>query len=979
MDILVDQESYTHHQRDQDDHSLKMKTSIPQITGEQRVVELPQRSEPRKLENISNNQVPVQTRESAYVTKRSLPKRSRNITYSDYLPRPFARRPDLGDYEPWEVGIQQMNPEDIETRKKLEKSRTPRSSYASQEACLDALKNQTENLLRIPLNPSTSGPVSSDGFPLGVEAAKNAYDQGLLSTATVHRDCLPPALLFPKIASSLGTATDSASLSPSDRISFESGTSPLSPQQQAETDGPSLLVKRRNPSEQQQLKRLNQAPLSAIYEESTSPRCECTCGLCSGTTNGRGIVWFHLCPRYTAMAREKGIKYEPYEGRIILHHAPGKESVGLIIEGPMEDRLVPAGVMQPVIEEIDASGQVKIPRPPKLDLRSMHSASSRSNRPVTRTTSFNVLPLIAGPNLKQPISPAQVFQLSSSDALSSEHCAKEGASDGAPTAMQNSNKRAERRPTVALSPSQRSVHPALREGGVETQKWSRAPTRSQSVASIQENVQQRPRSAISESAERPTRVDSLGAPTDPGLVELSDRYLIDQRLTTGRAPQQELARQWTKTVSSSCVVSPSAGHQRMPSVFLAPSTPSTASFQRSSTSSYGEIQQPLAHDHQSKETELIGKVLERQSTDPFRSLEDSIANTDYDKNEPNFTPESYHTAPGSHNEQSPSVTLPQTAHANQTSTSCYSNNSRRRNSPFPQAYGYLQSQASKHSSAQSFTNLNQQRDIDVPTSPSLLNGNPFTTVDRRTPERTRGSVYDEQYTFLDPPRTSTIHSHDPMLTAGSAKAHSSKNLTPTQAHNKRASTHSKLAIPNSPDTASSNPRHKRHASDDNAGLGITTNFPVTATPHRRSFMCPWTHDPVILKASTCHETIKPLPPPPPPNNDPQIAKEELESFISTQNAIRAPNEGLRRSLYVQQNLCTHPKLQSKLGLHMEAQEGRSPSMTMNEVLAVGEKGKREGRLKEVVKKGSRRFRVGLRERMKAGWRVRGEEWLDDDD
>ncbi|KAL9591645.1 MAG: hypothetical protein Q9179_007511, partial [Wetmoreana sp. 5 TL-2023] len=655
------------------------------------------------------------------------------------------------------------------------------------------------------------------------------------------------------------------------------------------------------------------------------------------------------------MAREKGIKYEPYEGRVILHHAPGKESVGLIIEGPMEDRFVPAGVMQPVIEETNASGQATIPRFPKLDLRSMHSASGRSNKPVTRTTSSNMLPIMAEADLEQPISPTQVSQPSSPDALSSEHCAKEGASDQALMATQNSNKRAERCPTVARSPSQRSVHPALREGGVEPQEWSRAPTRSQSVASIQGNVQQRPRSAISGSAdvslisskfsaERPTRVDSLGAPTDPGPVESSNRYLIDQCLTPGRVPQQELARQWTKTVSSSCVVSPSAGHQRMPSVFLAPSTPSTASFQRSSTSSYGRTQ-PLAYDHQSKEAEFIGKALQRQSTDPFRSSEDSIANTDYDKNDLDFTPESYHTAPGSHNEQSPSVTLPQTAHANQISTSCYSSNSRRRNSPFPQAHGYLQSQASKHSFAQSSTNLNQQREIAVPSSPSLLNGNPFDTVDPKTPERMRGPVYDERYTILDSPRTNSVYSHDPVLTAASTRVHSIKNSTPTQAHSKRASsTHSSLAIPNSPGAPSLTPKHNRRASDHNVGLGITTTFPVTTPLHRQSFMCPWTHDPVILKANNCHEAMKPLPRPP-PINDPYSANGELESFISTQNTLRAPNEGLRRSLYVQQNLCTHPKLQSKLGLHMEAQEGRgpgSPSMTMNEVLEAGERGKREG-------------------------------------
>lgn len=671
-------------------------------------------------------------------------------------------------YEPWKIEVRQSNSARIQDGQRPDESWVSQNNHGSQEAILNTLKHETDNLLRTPLSPRSLEPVSEDGYSLSVEAAKTAYDQGWLSTGSFHRDCLPPALLCSKIRSSSGGTTGASNSSTSEITSFEDGTLPPPNQQgKDDTDTPIIAVKRRNMSEKDQLRRLNQAPLSAIYEESTGPQPECTCGLCSGMDNRRGIVWFHLCPRYRTMAQEKGFRYESYEGRVLLHHSPDRESVGLIIEGPMEDRYVPAPTNHPVAGT-PASEAVSDSQTGKVATRPIHTATGRSPRPVPRTTSSKVLHSIPGLALRRPILPAtQISYLSSFNTLSP---GKEADRYVAQTATQTLTEDVDLHSACVRSDSQQSLHPALRNAAELPKEWSRAPTRSQSLASIQDPVRQGSQYASSEDilsysdfpGKHPVRRDSLGALTHLGLADASGESFWNQNPTPRSVPQHKATRQSDTSTASSSILSPSIGHRQKPSVFLAPSTPSTASFQRSSISSYDETL-PLTHVFQLREAGIIASAQEHQAIDPFQSSEDSVTSTDNDQ-DGDFTPLSYHTAPASHDERSPLPSAPAAVHINQPWTDNPQSKNIGLGSPFVQPQRYLRSQASKHSFAQSFTNLNVQRNSVATSSASLLNSNPFDTIDLTNQEPIEDAGYDAQYTLPDTHRNSSIYPNDPLLT-----------------------------------------------------------------------------------------------------------------------------------------------------------------------------------------------------------------------
>ncbi|KAL8642808.1 MAG: hypothetical protein Q9228_000548 [Teloschistes exilis] len=848
----------------------------------------------------------------------------------------------------------------------------------SQQAIMDALEQQTEELLCS--SPQSHNRAAS--LP-GVEAAKKQYDQGLLSTKTFHRDCLPPALLCSRIVSSSKSSPDTRCPTITQVV-----TPPLSPtsldQHKAfKVDGSSLIVKRRNASEQQQARRNNQQPLSAIYEEPAGLQPSCACDLCSDVSSGRGIVWFHLCPRYAAMAREKGIRYEPYEGRVILHHGPNKESVGLIIEGPMEDRFLPAGTGKPTARAM-MEGYLQSP---VSETQSAPSATNHSVGLSSRTASSKALQTIPMDALDRSTTP--VSQSMSTNSFSSEagldsdsaQRSREDGEAGLPLLPPQDSSLSE----PGLQPSQTHIHPAFRNGGAGPQEWSRPPTKSQSLASFRQHLRGRHQSVVSEGVcvsvdytkllkDRPIRIDSLGAPAYSTLSGSPDACSIHSPTAPSAPRHVSMASQST---GSSSFLLPSAGHQRVPSTFLAPSTPSTASFLRSSTSSYDSILPP-AHLYQLRQAEIIAEPDEIQRLDSFRSSEDSICNILGHAAEPSFSPESYHTASASHGKQSPRVYSPPTVLTTPTSASVFPSKDLTQEPPLSSSHGYLRPQASKHSFAQSFTNPQPQTNRGPLSRSSPLSADPLANAESTASSGGGKNVdHEDRYSSGETPGSNSVYSNDPLLAANLITAHD-------------------ISISNS--FGEDNDR----ASEQPSGLGITSTSNPTSS-RRQTIVYPFTNDRIIPKPSPRFPQRsmmmqKPLLPDLPRTSSAAGMTDELELYVTrVHSPAQRPNDRLRTSLYVQQNLCTHPKLQSTLGVNLTGSPswspnaGSSPSMTMNEVLVGSAAGKekrfggmivgREG-LKGVVKKGSRRVMEGgtmLKEKVKSSWRTRAEDFLDLDD
>ncbi|KAL8688900.1 MAG: hypothetical protein Q9224_004770, partial [Gallowayella concinna] len=640
----------------------------------------------------------------------------------------------------------------------------------SQKALLDTLKEETENHLRAPLTPVSSEFISEDGFPLNVEVAKDAYGQGMLSTGTFYRDCLPSALSILKSPLLSSQTIEDHLLSNEVTESSLSGLSPPLGRDQAENDASRSVAKRRNLSHEAQLRRADQAPLSAIYEEPTASQHACGCGLCSDSEGGRGIVWFHLCPRFVAMARENGVIYEPCEGRIIMHHGADRSSVGLIIEGPMEDRFIPASTPHQV-PETPSSEEVKSPKPGKFELRSMHSATNRSVRTLPRTTSgprLHQLPPISTPALQRPISPGtQVMHPKSLIPRSSTYRLEDEKSELARKVAHISKGAVERSPAIASQDSAGKIHPALRTDLVLPEEWTNPPSRSESRASAGEDILEHPptpslgsprrRSSIYSdfSGERPARSDSLGALAHRGLAEKSGSC-VDDTPNTGGPQKHAHARQLTSSSISGPLLSPSAGHQRIPSVFLEPSTPSTASFQRSSISSYGDPLPPQTN--RKKEARL---------SSPFQAPDSWYA---YDPADDDFSPQlSYHTAPDSHYAHSPPPSTTQTGYTSVPSLDRVRSPSPPENSPFFESQGYRRYQASDHSIAQTFDSFQLQREDTITSTTNLLSGNAFDSAETMT-QRDAGhlqghenTAYDRLYLIDDPHDRRSNDSANPLL------------------------------------------------------------------------------------------------------------------------------------------------------------------------------------------------------------------------
>ena len=825
---------------------------------------------------------------------------------------------------------------------------------------LDALHQETEDLLRTPLTAMSSKTVSEHGFPLGVEVARTAYDRGLLSTGAFYRDCLPPALSVPRTPSSVERIAEIRDNGTGAYQPSRCNLSPSPGRRQAELRESKPVVKRRNISHDAQIKRIDQAPLSAIYEEPAGSQHACTCGLCSESESGRGIVWFHLCPRYAATARENRVTYEPCEGRIIMHHGPDRSSVGLIIEGPMEERFVPAANRSFPSLEVTEPDTVKSPKPGKLDVRAMHSATGHPAKSIPRSTSgpkIQQLPPISTPALQRPISPAtQVSHPTSLNPLYSVRCPKEENNDCARDTNQTFRAILEQLPAAPSTNPQDNIHPAFRTEATLPVDLSGSPSEQQSHSSTPyENVQcfqtpdpedlRRTSNYSNSSGERPARSDSLGALSYRRPCE-EGRSSIDELPKTGRAPTHGRARHMALSSSTASILSPFASHERTPSVFLSPSTPSTASFLRSSTSSYGDPLLPQIHELEGATTPADTK--ERALASPFQPRRHSISHAaDADP----FSPQDlYYTAPNSHYAYSPPLETPQTPHTSISSLDRLRSHNPQQNSPFFENQAYLRYQTSEHSFAQTLDSLQIQQDDGITSSTNLLNGHAFNNLDSRSDisgwrNEEGDAEFDRLYIKDGDNDHQSNHSEDPLDTIGATEAHCTNIVTSR-----------KKPI-------------QQHTVD--AGLGISNSTPTLHQP-----------------------SPKPRSPLPRPGSN--ATNEELETYISnkTTPTHARRTEPLRRSLVVQQNLCSHTKLQHMLGIDSSPgsssrtgahrsrsprQNTQSPAMTVNEVFSPM---KKENERLGFVKKGNLLFRekrTNLTGKVKAGWKVRAEDWLDDDD
>ncbi|KAL8937722.1 MAG: hypothetical protein Q9211_003535, partial [Gyalolechia sp. 1 TL-2023] len=645
---------------------------------------------------------------------------------------------------------------------KTDRSLARRDDDQSQEGLLKAITYETEDLLRTPLTALSSDLISEAGFPSGVERARTEYAQGLLSTGTFFRDCLPPALLRCK------KNTESHGLEPSRK-------SLSVPQQckQYQNDGLNAVVRPRNLSKEEQFKRINQAPLSAIYEESDpwpDPQGECPCNVCKNRINGQRIVWFHLCPRYKALALQNGIKYEPYEGRVIMHHGHDRSSLGLIIEGPMEDRFVPA--VEPSAEPTTTVPKpAKAPKPGKHDRPSLHSAGGCEMKITPSTNSSSKLPPVSTPALQRPISPTTVSQPSSLIPLPTILCPKATKSKGD-----------NRPPCTGVIDSQENIHPAFRVGEVLPEEWTTPPTRSQSAASTRDDSPQRPHSIRSEkvrlsvgasedSGELPARTDSLGAPTHPDIFQPSDKHHVHQHVAHDLPIEQTPASAIADYAFSPPLLSPSAGHERTPSEYLCPSTPSTTSNQRSSASSDGDSSPPNLCQERGAAAAVTPKA-----GDDAPSTKDPLEHNDHQQGQQPVTPQpSYYTAPSSALASSCCLPTPATAHATSSSPEGLCRNNPSPKPSYFRSRGYHRSQVSQQSATRSLNSLPFQRNSGFTSSTTLLNGSAFKIADETSCSeaeegRHRSSERHSQNGLLDWRNKRNIFTKDSLVTAGAAQS-----------------------------------------------------------------------------------------------------------------------------------------------------------------------------------------------------------------
>ncbi|KAI4199344.1 MAG: hypothetical protein LQ346_002581 [Caloplaca aetnensis] len=910
------------------------------------------------------------------------------------------------------------------TRQGIRRHIVERSTSPAQEGLLIALNDQTDDLLRTPMTPSPSDLVDADGFPPSVGKATKDINQGLFSDGTLFRDCLVPKLVLPKLRSLPGKGREVHDFGIVLPASSEHVPTNLQqPDQPAHVkqDGPSPMVKPRDLSHEQQNWRLQQAPLSAIYEECGPPagvQHGCACQGCKEMPESKGIIWFHLCERYKAVAQENGITYEPYEGRLVLHHSHGRSSVGLITEGPFEDRFVPAVTAAlPVAERsiLSTSKRVRAPRPPRLELQSLHSAAGRTAKAAPQSKDSSKPASVPTPALQRPISPTRVSRPAPLNQLPTVYCPEsargrstvttteckkiakfsvsatlehqedteancgstvnDGAIDGGIDTRGANN---------GASNTGSDVHPALRLGYVQPTQWTTPPTRSQSRASFREGSPQPSRSgrfngarlsvgSSNISGERPARIDSLGAPTNPGTAEPGISSRVHEQPKMDSPFKSQFARHIAAFAAPLPLVSPSAAHEHTPSEYLCPSTPSTSSHDDLATLYTHAGEDPMG-------TALKQKINVRG---PFQSSDLADSTSGFLQSPSPFSPQSYRTAPRSQGEAS--TLLPARLEARIASSSAIrrlSSNDPREGAPSFQTRAYHQPQASKHSIAQSLPyidSLHFQRHSGRVSGTTLLNDTAFDSTDETSPE----NANEGQPPVPDHERHDSYHVHvdgrnvasiDPLLIAGAAEARRA-GILESYTHCNDASPLQTIGATEAhctdKVTSLMNAQHPSRRASVPLGQGIA-NSSLTCAARTNNDVSPYT--------SSASSSI----------NDP---KPYLSSFSPAHRTQLPPG----RFNMIDQNISSHyDKLQAWLGIDASTTSASSvspspvnplkklQSMGMLDLLAADGKlvRKEGGVMKQVVKKGSQRFKEGREKfvgKMKKGLKVRPDDWLDSDD
>ncbi|KAL8711369.1 MAG: hypothetical protein Q9220_004266 [cf. Caloplaca sp. 1 TL-2023] len=634
------------------------------------------------------------------------------------------------------------------------------------------------------------------------------------------------------------------------------------------------------------------------------------------------------------LPHENGFQYEPYEGRAIMHYGAEKVSLGLIIEDPMEERFLPPdSPRSPTETAIIDRAQMTNPQAAKANFGSLYSATGQSCPAFSESVNIPVLPPVSTPGLQRPISPATSVSRRSTLHLPSSTAGHKGAiSNPAKASVQPSKTGAGSFPVLAPSKdSQLDLHPAFRATSVLPQAWSKVPIRSQSIASFKDEVAGHSHSFHSRNTSfpselsgtygnRPVRKDSLGAPTLPERVDGSEKDLRSHFTSSIESGRTDAGRTHARSGSWTSYLSPSTGHEHTPSVFLCDSTPSTVSFHRTSTSSYGDAS-PQHLDR--KREEAVVKKQDNESITSFQSEHDhDISGHSASNEDPLSSCLSYYTAAGSASELS--QPLPVSESARVTPTTSFGgprNNSRVRHSSFFPKKGHHRSPASDFSRCKTLHDLPLGPSIDN-SSHASLNGNAFETADTTMHDGAEyAHVYDaeeERYQF-----SNHFHGGDRIDAIAS-----------------------------------------KEVFDQEDGTRKASGIRSIASIHKRLPSLP-----SFRKTST-------------------LARADSDSNPSTSSSTssaRQPMQQLRRHLLVQQNLCSHIKLQSILGVPLEKTKALTTDKKHLFPSTVSSKKRQEkpaSPVLGVVRKESQKFWEGganLVERMKAGWRVRQEDWLDSDD
>ncbi|KAL8761750.1 MAG: hypothetical protein Q9184_002149 [Pyrenodesmia sp. 2 TL-2023] len=931
---------------------------------------------------------------------------------------------------PQASALRESSVESSSARKGVEGQMMGKSTRYAQEGLLIALKDQTNDLLRTPMTPSPSNLVDADGFPPGVGKATNEISQGLFSDGTLFRDCRVPDLVLPKLRPPPSKERDTCDL----RIMLPTSSQYVAtdlqqPDQPEHTKEEGLLtsVRQREVFEEQQFRRLNQAPLSAIYEESgPSARAQhgCACQGCKDMPEGKAIIWFHLCERYKAVAHEKGIKYEPYEGRLVLHHSNGRSSIGLITEGPFEDRFVPAGTVFPPEAEISAPAtpkRVRAPRPPRLELQSLHSGAGHTAKPAYQTSGPSKPAHVSTPALQRPISPTRVSRPSPLNQLPTLYCpesakgkltATTAATAMAPEHTENVQSSfsavledEERRgantgatvdtgantggtnaggASTGASNTELGIHPALRIGYMPPTQWTTPPTRSQSRASFRDGSPQPSRSgrfdgarlslgSSNTSGERPARIDSLGAPTNPGSAEPDNPSRFHEQPTMGSPFKSQFARHMAAFAAPMPLVSPSAAHEQTPSEYLCPSTPSTSSHDEFATQYVNAGKAPAG----------TAAKQEIKVADPFQASELTDTDLGFVRGEAPFSPQSYHTAPRSHGDASP---LLPTALKARTGPSAVTNrlrsNDPKDGSPFLQNRAYHQTQSSKHSIAQSLPSINRlrfQRHSGRVSGTTLLNDSALDSAE----ETNREDADEAQRTDPGHERRDSYHVHnedrsiasiDPLLTAGAAEARRAGILdSRTNCHDASPLQTIGATEAHCTDAVTSlvNAQHTNRRASVPLGQGMAKSSLASAARSNNDI------SPGASSASS--------------------STNDLKTYMNSFGPAYRTQYPQGRSNMIDRNFSSHyDKLQAWLGIDASTTSASSvapspvnplrklQSMGMLDLLAADGKlvRKNGGVMKQVVKKGSQRFKEGREKfvgKIKKGLNVRPDDWLDSDD